>query len=40
MRSFHALALIEVMDKEPSVLALWLSAIVLGGAGFFLARRF
>jgi len=39
LRSLYALTLIEVMDKEPHILTLWLSAIVLGSAGFFLARR-
>jgi hypothetical protein len=30
--------LLEVMDKEPSIAALWVSAIVLGVAGLILAR--
>jgi hypothetical protein len=39
MTTFNALALLEVMDKEPGILGFWISAIVLGGLGFSLARR-
>ena len=39
MRLLLALALLEVMDKEPGIISFWLSALVLGGAGFLLARR-
>ena len=31
--------LLEVMDKESSILSFWVSAFVVGGVGFFLARR-
>ena len=34
-----ALALLEVMDKEPGVLALWLSGIVWAAAGHVLGHR-
>ena len=30
--------LLEVMDKEPGALALWASALVWGGLGFFAGR--
>ena len=39
MKVFYALALIEVMDKEPGIIGFWVSAIVLGIVGFYLARR-
>ena len=29
---------LEVMDKEPSLQTIWGAAVVLGGAGYFLAR--
>ena len=32
-------ALLEVMDKESSILSFWVSAFVVGGVGFLLARR-
>ena len=31
--------MLEVMDKEPSIASFWISALVLGGVGFVLARR-
>ena len=36
---FNTLAIIEVMDKEPSILGIWVGAIGFGSLGFFLARR-
>jgi hypothetical protein len=39
MRLLLGLALLEVMDKEPGIIAFWLSALVLGGAGFLLAHQ-
>ena len=30
---------LEVMDKEPSILAIWVAALVLGGVGYRLAHR-
>ncbi|NUO64725.1 MAG: hypothetical protein HOQ11_02570 [Gemmatimonadaceae bacterium] len=33
------LAVLEVMDKEPGVIAFWVSAGVLGIIGYLLARR-
>ena len=36
--SLPALLLLEVMDKEPSAAALWLQALVLGGAGYLAGR--
>jgi hypothetical protein len=39
MHLLLALALLEVMDKEPGVLGFYVTAAVLGGIGFFLARR-
>jgi hypothetical protein len=39
MRSLAAFLLLEVMDKEVGIPGLWISALILGAAGFFLARR-
>ena len=36
---FPALASAEVMDKEPTLLSLWSSALLLGVVGFFAWRR-
>jgi hypothetical protein len=34
-----SLALLEVMDKEPSLPGIWIGAAVFGGVGFWSARR-
>ena len=34
-----SLLALEVMDKEPGIPGFWISAVVLGGVGYFLARR-
>jgi hypothetical protein len=39
MRLLLALALLEVMDKEPGIVGVYVGAAVLGSAGFLLARR-
>ena len=39
MPTYAVFLLLEVMDKEPSIIGFWVGALVLGGVGFFLARR-
>lgn len=34
----NVLLLFEVMDKEPSLLGIWISSVVLGIGGFLLSR--
>jgi hypothetical protein len=34
-----SMMLLEVMDKEPSIRSMWISALVLGGGGLLLCRR-
>ena len=36
--NLNALALFEVMDKEPSLLMIWIAALLVGIAGLFLSR--